>query len=41
MDWAEMRHVPAGLDSAYRGEYTALRLLYSYMARGTAVKKCV
>jgi hypothetical protein len=31
---------PAGLDRAYHRESPALLLLYSYMTRGTTVKKC-
>jgi hypothetical protein len=39
MDWPLIGHVPPVLIVPIAG-MPALRLLYSYMARGTAVKKC-
>ncbi len=40
MDWALIRHVQPTLLVPIAGECPALRLLYSYMAKGTVVKKC-
>lgn len=40
MDWALIRHVQPTLLVPIAGECPALRRLYSYMTRGTVVKKC-
>ena len=40
MNWPLIRHVPPSLTVSSAGECPALRLVYSYMARGAPVKKC-
>lgn len=40
MNWLLIRHVPPSLTVPNAGECSALLLVYSYMARGTAVKEC-
>jgi hypothetical protein len=40
MDWASIRHVLLVLLAPIVGECPVLRLLCSYMARGTAMNKC-